>query len=589
MAVQLLACHWLINVLGDRGLAGWMITHWNASLINRDQLRRLSWFNLCLTLFVLACCTCFSNSTILAADTVVICPGSLRSALQPWCEYREKQGYKLQFVVPAATAGLTRAAILALPQRSQVKAILIVGDAPSYVREYSGSELKSKPPLGSVLSLQVPTFYHRAKVNVLFGSDPEIASDSHYADFDGDGRVDVALGRLPVENRQQLTKLVQRIISYEEDYVNHASQRYVHFIAGVGGFGPVADGLIATVSRRLISGGIPGSIDVSMTYASWQSPYCPAPTEFSSSTIERFNEGGLFWVYMGHGQRYHLDALRAPECPPLPIYRSSDTAKLKVRGVPPICVFLACNTGAFDAPRSSIGEQMLLAPDGAIAVLAATRVTMPYAMSVMGDSLLRQAFKYRRETLGEIVLLAKQELVALDGKSGSPNRRLLDQIAAVVNPDAGLLSEERQEHSWMFNLLGDPLLKVNYPDGMQVKCPATVSNGEIMQVTFNSPIVGGAVIEVVTQRGSPRERLIERNIDTVKATPESDRWNGYTKEYEMANDPVWLSVRRKVQVGPQAVDVLVENVSSGLQTVRAVIYGKRQLVIGSTRVFVRAR
>jgi hypothetical protein len=584
--VQLSDCHCLISVLGDSGLLRWITTLWNASLGNRQQLRRVVQLDSPLILFVLTCFVCFSSRTIVATDTVVICPVALRSALQPWCEYREKQGHKLQFVVPATTAGMTRATILALPQRAQVKAILIVGDAPSYVRGDSGSKFQPKPPLGSVLSVEVPTFYHRAKVNVLFGSDPEIASDAHYADFDGDGRVDVALGRLPVENIQQLTTLVQRIISYEEDYVNHPSKRNVHFIAGVGGFGPLADGLIDTVSRKLIGGGIPASIDVSMTYASWQSPYCPAPTEFSSTTIDRFNEGGLFWVYMGHGQRYHLDALRAPECLPLPIYRSSDTAKLKVRGVPPICVFLACNTGAFDAPRASIGEQMLLAPGGAIAVLAATRVTMPYAMSVMGDSMLRQTFKYRRVTLGEIVLLAKQELVSTEGISGSPNRHWLDQIAAIASPDAGLLKEERQEHSWMFNLLGDPLLRVNYPDGLRVKCAATVDNGENLRVTFDSPIVGDVVIEVVTQRGSQREQLIERTIDTLKATPESDRWNGYSKEYEMANDPVWLSVRRAVQVGPQAVDVLVENVESGLQTVRVVIYGKRQLVIGSTRVFV---
>ena len=565
-----------------------MTIPWNASLVNRP-LRRFFQLNSSLVLFVFACFICFSSSTTIASDTVVICPTSFRSALQPWCEYREKQGYKLQFVVPGPTAGLTRASILALPQRSQIKAIIIVGDAPSLVRGDTESKLPSKSSSSAVASVHVPTFYHRAKVNVLFGSDPEIASDSHYADFDGDGRVDVALGRLPVENPQQLTKLVQRIISYEVDNVNHASKRNVHFIAGVGGFGPLADGLIDAISRRLIGGGIPDSLNVSMTYASWQSPYCPAPREFSAYTIDRFNEGGLFWVYMGHGQSYQLDALRAPECPPLPIYRSSDTAKLKVRGVPPICVFLACNTGAFDAPRASIGEQMLLAPQGAIAVLAATRVTMPYAMSVMGDSMLNQAFKYRRETLGEIVLLAKQELVAATGKSVSPNRRLLDQIAAVASPDSGLLKEERQEHSWMFNLLGDPLLRVNYPDGMRVKCAATVSNGKKLQVTFDSPIVGKAVVEIVAQRGSQREPLIDRNINKLKSIPKSDRWDGYSKEYEMANNPVWVSVGREVQVGPQDIDVLVENVSSGLQTVRVVIYGKRRLIIGSTRMFVADR
>jgi hypothetical protein len=561
-----------------------MTTPWNASRVKR-HLRRFFQLNSSLALFVFICLT---SSVTIATDTVVICPTSFRSALQPWCEYREKQGHKLQYVVPGPTAGLTRATILALPRRSQIKAILIVGDAPCFVRGDTDLKLPSKSP-SSAASVQVPTFYHQSKVNVLFGSTPEIASDSHYADFDGDGRVDVALGRLPVVNPQQLIELVRRIISYEVDYVNHASKRNVHFIAGVGGFGPLADGLIDAISRRLIGGGIPGSLNVSMTYASWQSPYCPAPTEFSAFTIDRINEGGLFWVYMGHGQSSQLDALRVPENPPLPIYRSSDTAKLKVQGVPPICVFLACNTGAFDGPRVSIGEQMLLAPEGAIAVLAATRVTMPYAMSVMGDSMLNQAFKYRRETLGEIVLLAKQELVAATGESVSPNRRLLDQIAAVTSPDSGLLKEERQEHSWMFNLLGDPLLRVNYPDGIRVKCEAIVSNGKKLQVTFDSPIVGKAIVEIVTQRGSQREPLIERNINKLKSTPKSDRWNGYSKEYEMANDPVWVSAGREVQVGPQAIDVLVGDVSSGLQTVRVVIYGKRRLIIGSTRVFVTDR
>jgi hypothetical protein len=50
-----------------------------------------------------------------------------------------------------------------------------------------------------------------------------------------------------------------------------------------------------------------------------------------------------------------------------------------------------------------------------------------------------------------------------------------------------------------------------------------------------------------------------------------------------------VSAGREVQIGPQAIDVLVEDVSSGLQTVRVVIYGKRRLIIGSTRVFVTDR
>ena len=44
-----------------------------------------------------------------------------------------------------------------------------------------------------------------------------------------------------------------------------------------------------------------------MTYASLASPYCPDPRKFHDTTIGRFNEGCLFWVYIGHGHPTGLD------------------------------------------------------------------------------------------------------------------------------------------------------------------------------------------------------------------------------------------------------------------------------------------
>ncbi len=45
----------------------------------------------------------------------------------------------------------------------------------------------------------VPTYFRPAKVNVLFGSSEEIATDLPYADLDGDDLPDMAIGRLPAK------------------------------------------------------------------------------------------------------------------------------------------------------------------------------------------------------------------------------------------------------------------------------------------------------------------------------------------------------------------------------------------------------
>ncbi len=65
----------------------------------------------------------------------------------------------------------------------------------------------------------------------------------------------------------------------------------------------------------------------------------------------------------------------------------NDCGKLRVSsGAAPIAIMLACYTAAFDQPQDCLAEQMLKAEGGPVAVYGGSRVTMPYAMSVMGDA-----------------------------------------------------------------------------------------------------------------------------------------------------------------------------------------------------------
>ena len=105
---------------------------------------------------------------------------------------------------------------------------------------------------------------------------------------------------------------------------------------------------------------------------------------------------------------------------------------------------------------------MVRAADGPVAALCGSRVTMPYAMAVMGNELMDQYFVKRRKTLGELVMYTKRQMVRelqADEQAAKSTRHLLDSIAAVISPAPEMLDEERREHVLMFNLLGDPLLR----------------------------------------------------------------------------------------------------------------------------------
>jgi Peptidase family C25 len=505
-------------------------------------------------------------------DVVVVRPSAWASALQDWKAYREQEGYRVIEIEPAATASETRTRIAdslakspplnTLDVPSQHPFVVLMSDCPGF-----GSK---KTPED-----RIPVFYVESKVVKNFGSEPIIPSDQPYADWNDDGQFDAVVGRIPANSRDELQRYLGRVLQYERHTDRKIWSRKINVVAGVGDFGIVADTLIEGVARQLLTNDLPEIYCLSMTQASSKSNYCPAPSKFCDTVIKRLNDGGLFWVYLGHGFVDTLDYLQFVE-PPMPILNSSMVDSISIKNGPPIAILLACYVAAFDASEPCLAERMLLHTDGPIAIIGGTRVTMPYAMGVLGGELIRQSFIERRDCVGTMLSQAKQSalidnssieddtvqepstLAKLTTKSSKANlatteveteraarKRLMDAMAKALSPEGHSLIEEKTEHSYLFNLLGDPLIRIHHPEVLDFELPASVLAGEKLVVHATSPGPGAVRCEIAYRRTRSPDRLKE-----LRRSPDT-RYNEALQQqiYEAANDLTIAATEQRTDGG----------------------------------------
>jgi hypothetical protein len=509
-----------------------------------------------------------------AVDTVLVAPPEFIPALEPWMAYRYSQGHRFAHIGKTQSADEIQKQIRQLYERGggKLKYVVLVGDA-------ANSDPKAKSRL-------IPAFYPKAKVNIHYGSSPEIATDNLYSDLDGDALPDLAVGRWPADTAEEVALLVRKTLAYEK-LADHGQWRQkVNIVAGVGGFGPLVDSVVEMTTKQFLIKGIPAAYQTSMTYGSWRSPYCPDPRLFQTVTRQRLQEGCLFWVYVGHGQPRELDRIQLPGSE-LPILTTDDLAKLKLQPQWPIAVMLACYTGAYDQPQDCLAEEMLRAEGGPVAVYAGSRVTMPYAMAVMGTEMLDEVFKHQSPTLGEVVLRAKRRTAAPLKEEADParltNRQMLDALAAALSPDSSLLEEERVEHLQLFNLLGDPLLRIPRPLPVTVKWSGEPVSGSRIQIVGQSELAGKCVLELVARRDTlrfeapPRENFV----------PADFALRQYQTTYMEANDPSWARMVFDHPGGAFEQEIEIPASCRGACHVRVYVAGKQGHAMGASDLFIR--
>lgn len=478
-----------------------------------------------------------------AEDVLVITPDEFAPALKAWKDHREKQGMTVAVRPPAADLrDVVRGA-------GGPKFVLLLGDVK-----------------------RVPCTYAKADAILVWEREKEIATDNHLADLDGDDLPDIAVGRLPADSREEAEAMLGRVVAYETDRDFGTWRRRVDVIAGIAGFGEENDKRIEAASTMLLKQEIPLGYDLHVTWANPASPFCPPPSAVADAVVERFNEGALFVTYMGHGSPRSLDRVRWGDRA-YPIFDEDHVERLSARRGAPIAYLCCCSTGHFDGEPDCLAEFLLRQPGGPVAVIASSRVSMPYANGVLSKEMLGALFREGAATVGEMLQLAKRRLV--EPKPDDVLRQTIEMMALAWKFRAEDRLAERREHLWLYNLLGDPSMRLPRAADLSLACAEGVLAGAKLAVEGRCAVAGEALVELVR----------ERTPDVPRREGDADA--DFAKCYEGANAWVKAETKARCEGGAFKAEIPVPaDLAPGRYIVRAYVTGTDGAALGAREIKV---
>jgi hypothetical protein len=182
-----------------------------------------------------------------------------------------------------------------------------------------------------------------------------------------------------------------------------------------------------------------------------------------------------------------------------------------------------------------------------------------------------------------VILHAKRSL--LDEKGTAPNRETLDAVAALVSPKGTTPADERAEHVLLFNLIGDPLLRIPHPAEVKVETPRFVVAGERLKLSGTCGIDGPCTVELVVRR----DRLTFEPPERDRYDESAESITRFAEFYRRANDPRLATATIRCDGGVFESQLEVPADCDGPCHVRVFVAGERQAAIGAADVYVRRR
>ncbi|MDE7378388.1 MAG: type IX secretion system sortase PorU [Paraprevotella sp.] len=263
------------------------------------------------------------------------------------------------------------------------------------------------------------------------------------------GKVDIGVGRIPVQSEFEAKGVVDKIINYMTN-VHAGKWRNTVCVMGDDADGNSHMKYAAAVADE-IEAGYP---DLNVQRVMWDAyPRVSGITGNSypmarARVLAQMNEGALMMNYTGHAGPTSLSHEK--------VVVLNDFLNFTSPNVP-LWVTAACDVMPFDSKENSIGESALLNANGAaVAFLGTTRTVYANSNDRMNRAFCRFVFgkddKGRPYRLGDALRMAKVTLVSTVAELG------LDPNIYISNP-----LEDLSENKLQYALLGDPALRLGTP------------------------------------------------------------------------------------------------------------------------------
>ncbi len=237
---------------------------------------------------------------------------------------------------------------------------VFVGDATIDPRNYSG--------FGGYVYNRVPTF-------ITDTWNMETVSDEMMADFNGDSVGEIAVGRLPAKDEDELTAMMEKIVQTEPLTRSELNARGVHFVSDA------TLGYDFAAGSRNIATAFPADITVNYLDAAGQDP-----TALRGNIISRINSGAIIVNYFGHAS---IGAWTNSQ-----IFRNADAVNLVNPKKTPLMVMIDCLNGDFaETNISSVAEAVMKQRSGgANAVWASSGWNTAYDQEFFARDFYRKVF-----------------------------------------------------------------------------------------------------------------------------------------------------------------------------------------------------